>query len=100
MTLRANEVSALQTVIDGCLWNPNTDTMEKPEIERFKVWPTFRDREPYQAALKAASRDELRSSFAASFTQSGTLKKIGVDHPAALEAIWFFADQIDEWVSP
>ncbi|KIZ33563.1 MULTISPECIES: DUF262 domain-containing protein [Rhodopseudomonas] len=99
MTLRANDVAALQTVIDGCLWNPNTDTMEKPEIECFKVWPTFRDREPYQEALKAMNRDELRSSFAVSFTQSGTLKKIGVDHPAALEAIWFFADQIDEWLS-
>ncbi len=100
MALRLNEASTLLTVIDGCLWNPNPDTMEKPEIECFKVWPTFRDREPYQVALKATDRDELRAGFSASFTQSGTLKKIGIDHPPSLEAIWFFADQIDEWLTP
>src|SRR5262252_8023220 len=91
--------SAIQTVIKGCLWNPNPDTMEQPEIERFKVWPTFRDREDYRAAMEANGRGELRERFPGSFTQNGTLKRIGIDHPPALEAIWFFADRIEIWLT-
>ena len=99
MALRANGASSLLTVLDSCLWNPNPDTMERADIERFKVWPTFRDRDPYQTAMQAANRDELRNGFSASFTQGGSLRKIGIDHTAALEAIWFFSDQIDEWLT-
>ena len=98
IAIRETELSGILTVIDGCMWNPNPDTMEHPEIERFKVWPTFRDREPYQAAMEAQSRSQLRENFLTSFTQAGALRKIGIDHPAALEAIWFFRDQIESWL--
>jgi hypothetical protein len=98
MILREHAPSAILTLIEGCLWNPNPDTMEQPEIERFKVWPTFRDREYYRAAMEADGRDQLRERFPASFTQSGSLKRIGIDHAPALEAIWFFGDQIDAWL--
>ena len=94
---REESASALVPLIDGCVWNPNPNTMENPAIERFKVWPTFRDRNAYRIAMQAASRNELNQGFPLSFTQGGTLKKIGVDHPAALEAIWFFCDQIEKW---
>jgi hypothetical protein len=98
MALREGKPSSSLTLIDGCVWNPHLDTMRDPEIEPFKVWPTFRDREPYQTAMRAPTRDELRARFPASFTQrDGSLKKIGIDHPAALEAIWFFREQIEEW---
>lgn len=99
MALRETNITAILTVIEGCLWNPNPDTMEQPEIERFKVWPTFRDRETYQSAMEAETRDELRSRFGAHFTQRGSLYRIGIDHPSALEAIWFFREQIDAWVA-
>jgi hypothetical protein len=99
MTIREHgPLSALQTLLQDCLWNANPETMERPEIERFKVWPTFRDREPYQGAMEAASRDELRARFPSSFTRDGSFRKIGIDHPAALEAVWFFRDQIDNWL--
>jgi hypothetical protein len=99
MAIREDVKSAILTLIEGCLWNPNPDTMEQPEIERFKVWPTFRDREDYREAMEASDRDELRSRFPASFTQGGSLRRIGLDHPPALEAIWFFRDQIAAWLA-
>src|SRR5260370_1357719 len=40
MAMREHAPSAVLTLIEACLWNPNPDTMEQPEIERFKVWPT------------------------------------------------------------
>jgi Protein of unknown function DUF262/Protein of unknown function (DUF1524) len=99
IVLREEDQATLATLVEGCLWNENTDTMQQPETEMFKVWPTFRDRGNFQLALKATNLAELRERFPNSFTQTGTLKKIGVDHPPALEAIWYFADEIKEWVS-
>ena len=26
-----------------------------------------------------------------------TLRKVGIEHPLALEAIWYFRERIDEW---
>jgi hypothetical protein len=94
---RGSSAFPLLPLVDGCVWNPNPSTMENPDIERFKVWPTFRDRDPYRTAMQATNLSDLRQGFPASFTQVGTLKKVGIDHPAALEAIWFFCDQIDGW---
>jgi uncharacterized protein with ParB-like and HNH nuclease domain len=98
IVLRENKQNALLSVVEGCLRNSNLDTMQDPDVEVFKVWPTFRDREKYQLAMSATTLDELRERFPASFTQSNTLKKIGISHPAALEAIWYFADQICDWI--
>jgi uncharacterized protein with ParB-like and HNH nuclease domain len=95
--LRQEEQTTLLSLVEGCLWNDNQDTMQQPDIEVFKVWPTFRDRSNFRLAMKAISLDELREFFPQSFTQGGTLKKIGIDHPPALEAIWFFNSQISEW---
>lgn len=97
--LRKENEATLLSVVDTCLRNANTDTMQQPDIEIFKVWPTFRDRLDYQLAMAATSLDDLHERFPQSFTQSGTLKKIAIDHPPALEAIWYFADQIDQWIS-
>jgi hypothetical protein len=97
IAIQEESLAPLAPLIDGCVWNPNPETMENADIERFKVWPTFRDREPYQAAMESRTRDELRERFPASFTRSGSLKKIGTDHPLALEAIWFFREKIEEW---
>jgi uncharacterized protein with ParB-like and HNH nuclease domain len=99
IVLRAENQNTLLSVIGNCLRNTNTDTMQNPETEIFKVWPTFRDRRNYQLAMDSASLDELRERFPQSFTQSATLKKIGIDHPPALESIWYFSEQISEWIS-
>jgi uncharacterized protein with ParB-like and HNH nuclease domain len=99
IVLREEAQEKLLSVIEGCLRNGNTNTMESPDIEVYKVWPTFRDRINFQLAMNAESLEELRERFPDSFTQVGTLKKIGIDHPPALEAIWYFAGQISQWLS-
>jgi len=72
--------------------------MEDESVERFKLWPTFRDRKQYEMAMTAGSVDALRERFPSSFTQTGNLRKIGIDHPPALEAIMFFHDSMLDWV--
>jgi hypothetical protein len=68
IALRAANAATLLSLVEGCLCNQNPETMEQPEIEFFKVWPTFRDRKTYKLAMKATSRDELRECFPSSFT--------------------------------
>jgi hypothetical protein len=98
LALRTERATALVSLIDACLRNSNADTMERRDTEVFKVWPTFRDRQQYQAAMTASNLDELRACFPASFTQAGALRKIGVDHPPALEAIWYFHERLTSWL--
>lgn len=97
--LRSAKNEKLLPLFEACLSNANPETMEDVAVERFKLWPTFRDRKQYEQAMTAGSLDDLRQRFPASFTQTGSLRKIGVMHPPALEAIVFFYDQMVEWVS-
>lgn len=97
--LRSAKNEKLLPLIDACLSNANPETMEDVAVERFKLWPTFRDRKQYEQAMTAVSLEDLRQRFPASFTQAGSLRKIGVTHPPALEAIVFFHDQMVDWVN-
>jgi len=96
--LRETGQAALLSVVDACLNNPNPETMEDREVERFKLWPTFRDRQQFVSAMTAVSYEQLQARFADSFTRQGTLRKIGADHPPALEAICYFREAMLEWV--
>jgi len=97
--LREKQVPALLSLVESCLWNANSETMETPEVEAFKVWPTFRDRGTFMNAMGAKSLDELRERFPASYTHGGNLRKIGMRHPAALEAIWYFNERLAKWIA-
>lgn len=98
-TLRAAKNERLLPLIKACLSNPYPDTMEDVDVELFKLWPTFRDREQYQQAMTAATPDELRQRFPESFTQTGALRKNVVNHPPALGSIMFFYEQMLNWVN-
>jgi Protein of unknown function DUF262/Protein of unknown function (DUF1524) len=97
LVLRELDQKALLPLVENCLVNANPETMEDKEVERFKLWPTFRDREQYVKAMTAGDVDKLKERFPDSFTRTGTLKKIGVDHPLALEAICYFREAMLEW---
>lgn len=97
-SLRERNVVALQPLVEACLTNSNPQTMEDKGVEVFKVWPTFKDRLPYEAAMTAPTEDAFRERFPESFRQDGDLRKIAVTHPPALEAIWYFWTQIGEWI--
>lgn len=91
--------ASLSPIITGCLRNGNPETMRDPAVEMFKVWPTFRDRSSYRGALTAADLGEVSQRFQPHFTHSGELRKIGMDHPAALAAIWYFTHKFKGWLS-
>lgn len=97
--LRELGQTRLLPLIEGCLVNPNPETMEDREIEYFKLWPTFRDRKQYVDAMTAATMQDWRERFPESLTKAGWLKKVGVDHPPALDAIYFFRESMLEWVN-
>lgn len=98
IAMREAGMESISAIVQDCIWNPNPDTMDQPDIEIFKVWPTFRDRENYKNAMNAKSLNDLRNKFPESFTQASSLRKIGIVHPPALEAIWFFYEKIQEWI--
>jgi hypothetical protein len=98
LVLRQEDQQQLITIVNGCLRNPNPETMRYSDVEIYKLWPTFRDRENFVLVMEAENIDQLRTSFPNSFTQSGALKKVGVVHPPALEAILFFAEQINNYI--
>lgn len=89
---------ALLPLIESCLINSNPETMEDRDVERFKLWPTFRDRHQFVSAMTAGDIEKLKARFPNSFTRTGTLKKVGVDHPPALEAICFFREAMLTWL--
>lgn len=95
--LRELDQTTLLPLAEGCLVNANPETMEDREIEFFKLWPTFRDRTQFVSAMTATTLDQLRERFPESFTKVGWLKKIGINHPPALEAILFFREAMLEW---
>lgn len=99
LALRNSENESFANIVIGCLRNGNPETMRDRAIEIFKVWPTFRDRTSYRAALTASDLNELTSRFPAHFTQAGELRKIGMEHPSALAALWYFTNQFQEWLS-
>lgn len=86
--------SYLAAVLD----NPNSSTMANADVEVFKVWPTFSDQKAFVEAMTADKLSTLQSQFPAHFTQSGTFRRIGIIHPAALDAIWNFAKWAEEWI--
>lgn len=98
IVLKLSNTPALSEIISGTLKNTNPDTMRDSAIEVYKVWPTFRDRKDYRAAIEAIGRDELKSIFPNSFTQRDTIRKVGVQHPSPLEAIWFFTECFENWI--
>jgi hypothetical protein len=99
LSLERNGQTALMTIVTECAKNGTPDTMRNPAVEKFKVWPTFRDRHSFTLAMEAQNLDELRSRFPAHFTQTGDLRKIGIDHPPALAALWHFTRWFNTWLA-
>lgn len=87
------------SVVEACLRNSDERNMRNKAAEAFKVWPTFYDRSAYTKAIQTTKLDALRVAFPEHFTQQGTLKKIGIRHPPALAAIWYFANQMATWLT-
>ncbi|HQG65759.1 MAG TPA: DUF262 domain-containing HNH endonuclease family protein [Smithella sp.] len=99
LLLKANNITSITEIVAGALKNSNPDTMLDPAVEVFKVWPTFRDQQDYKFVLETDDRNKLKDIFPKSFTQRGDLRRIGVIHPPALEALWYFTDCFEKWIA-
>lgn len=91
-------ISDYDTYLAAVLDNPNQNTMANPEVEIFKVWPTFSDQKPFQTTMTADKLGTLKSRYPAHYTQQGSFRRIGIVHPAALNAVWNFAEWAMEWI--
>ncbi len=98
LVLRKMNLTGVSEIISGSLANSNPDTMRDPDIEKYKVWPTFIDRDVYKSAMGVDRKESLIQIFPNSFTQKETLRKIGIRHPSALEAIWYFTECFEKWI--
>jgi hypothetical protein len=95
LELGAKEV---ESFLVGVLDNPNPDTMAIPEVEVFKVWPTFSDQKHFLASMTAKKLDTLKTRYPEHFTQAGHFRKVGIIHPGALHAVWSFAEFAKTWI--
>lgn len=93
-------VTDVESFLAGVLVNPNPDTMAIPDVERFKVWPTFSDQKHFVTSMTAESLDALKARYPDHFTKGGYghFRKVGITHPGALEAIWNFAEWAVAWL--
>jgi hypothetical protein len=100
LRLASRELGAkdVESFLAGVLDNPNPDTMAIPEVEVFKVWPTFGDQKHFVASMTAEKLSTLKVRYPDHFTQAGHFRKIGIVHPGALEAIWSFAEWAKTWI--
>lgn len=100
LRLASRELGAkdVESFLAGVIDNPNPDTMAMPEVEVFKVWPTFSDQKHFVASMTAEKLGTLKARYPDHFTQAGHFRKIGITHPGALEAIWNFAEWAKAWI--
>lgn len=98
LAIRELRISDFDSYLSAVLDNPNPTTMAVPEVEVFKVWPTFSDQRAFVAAMTSESLNTLKGRYPAHFTQTGTFRRNGIVHPAALNAIWNFAEWAKVWI--
>ncbi|WP_457446523.1 DUF262 domain-containing protein [Roseateles sp. P5_E4] len=91
-------VKEVESFLAGVLDNPNPDTMAAPEVEVFKVWPTFSDQKHFVASMTADRLAALKLRYPEHFTLAGNFRKVGITHPGSLEATWNFAEWAKTWV--
>jgi hypothetical protein len=98
LATRDLKIGDYESYLADVLDNPNPSTMANANVEVFKVWPTFSDQKAFVEAMTADKLVTLQTRYPAHFTQANTLRRIGIVHPAALNAIWNFADWAKTWI--
>ncbi|WP_287927364.1 DUF262 domain-containing protein [Diaphorobacter sp.] len=98
LATRELDIADYESYLAAVLVNPNPSTMANADVEVFKVWPTFSDQKAFVAAMTAGKLDALKTRYPAHFTQAGTFRRVGIVHPAALNAIWNFTEWAKTWI--
>ncbi|WMP17660.1 GmrSD restriction endonuclease domain-containing protein [Thiothrix lacustris] len=98
MTLSLSEETGILSLVENCRWNSNPETMKNPDIDVFKLWPTFRDRDTYKIAVSIKKINEFSDKFTDIFRKVNKSKKNSSMGLLAVEAILYFYSQIVEWI--
>ena len=99
LACRELKIADYESYLAEVLDNPNPNTMANADVEVFKIWPTFSDQKAFVAAMTADKQITLQKRYPEHFTQAGTFRRIGISHPAALNAIWNFAEWAKTWIA-
>lgn len=83
--------------VSKCLSNTGDDVQSAEDV--YKVWPTFTDRGHHLKTLGAQSVLELWSAYPSHFTQRGSLLVHDAHRPLSLEAVMFFAKEVQDWMT-
>ncbi len=86
------------TSVNKELFNKDEGLMDCVDVQKHKIWPTFRDRDAHRKVMHSKTAAELKQKFASSFTQAGKLYMHG-DHSNPLHATYFFYIKILEWIA-
>lgn len=60
---RAHNQDAVARAIERCLFNQDEELMERPEEEKYKLWPTQVNRAVFREVLAAGSPDLIKERF-------------------------------------
>lgn len=85
----------LVDAISAYLYNDQNSSMENPDRERFKLWPSSFDRVLYKEIVEN-SFDDLRITHKSCFYKNGKL--IRGKSPKLLQAFWYLYDQINTFI--
>jgi hypothetical protein len=99
LATRELKITDYDSYLAAVLDNPNPTTMANADVEVFKVWPTFSDQKAFVSAMTAENLATLQARYPDHFTQAGTIRRIGIIHPPALNAIWSFAQWAKGWIA-
>lgn len=92
---KRRQLDGIATSAEVYLLNPTNATMEDPQRDRLKLWPSSADR-PHYLAIVSGGWEEVRSEFPGYFFKNGRL--IAGQAPKMIAAFVFLVDRVDEFV--
>lgn len=92
LALRATGIPAFEPSVIGCMQNNNEETMRDPKMERYKLWPTFRDRPHFIKTLGIERLEDFRSEYPAHFTPGAPRLYAFSTADRYLRGVWCLAE--------
>lgn len=93
---RKNEWKSLDRATTRYLENSDSDVMERPDEEVFKLWPTTLNRDIFRAILSAGSRAEVEKQFPLIRLPR---KRKNEPRSNLVEGYLYFSKSIDAWIT-
>ena len=92
---RKNDWKSLERPLTRYLENADTDVMEFPEQERFKLWPTTLNRDIFKEIISAGDQADLEKKFPIIYKPR---KRSPEPRSNLIEAYFFFYRTIVKWI--